>query len=488
MRNRGLHDALRGFALEAAALLTDDQRGGAELEFDVEHEASRRGPALYNYRPLTGRFIAERWSRLRQLETCQAAADALGAGASAWLQVNGLRGAQAEPALQAMLERLYEEATGFGFPEERFERVYGEVERTLYRDTVGWTVIAGLPGLELESDRIDLGGGLSLTRDGALEPPVEDEAVCMLERDVAADSEGLVAEARDRFSRLLTGLRLFKPGAIGLAAYGWRRAGDGRWLPVDLGGGGAARGAPWTLFADEEEELRDFLELLDRSPQTSRLAWAIERFEMGCSRRLEADALSDYLLCLRALLDVTGGSGTADLGLRLAALCAEEGHRRGVRRRVELALTLERYVMGGGRGEELGDWIGGESPHVLVEEVERHARALLRDVVCGYLDADLKSIADDILLETPEPLPPDPPLPEPPPGPAEPEPARPPEPLAISARDLRREERIRASEPETVEFKALEHEEPADSGPRFARERLEGVTPSADWDEYSAPV
>ena len=27
-----------------------------------------------------------------------------------------------------MLERLYEDATSFGFPEERFERVYGEVE------------------------------------------------------------------------------------------------------------------------------------------------------------------------------------------------------------------------------------------------------------------------------------------------------------------------------------------------------------------------
>ena len=33
-------------------------------------------------------------------------------------------------------------------------------------------------------------------------------------------------------------------------------------------------------------------------------------------------------------------------------------------------------------------------------EVEGHLRALLRDVLCGYLDADLKGVADDILLES----------------------------------------------------------------------------------------
>ena len=72
----------------------------------------------------------------------------LGAGASPWLRVNGLRGEQAEPALRAMLERLYEDATSFGFPEERFERVYGEVEVTLYRDAVRARVVAPLRGVD----------------------------------------------------------------------------------------------------------------------------------------------------------------------------------------------------------------------------------------------------------------------------------------------------------------------------------------------------
>ena len=70
-----------------------------------------------------------------------------------------------------------------------------------------------------------------------------------------------------------------------------------------------------------------------------------------------------------------------------------------LQRRVEDALSLERYVMGGGRGEELGDWIGSQSPRELVAELERHVRALLRDILCGYLDPELKAVADEILLE-----------------------------------------------------------------------------------------
>ena len=59
-------------------------------------------------------------------------------------------------------------------------------------------------------------------------------------------------------------------------------------------------------------------------------------------------------------------------------------------------MALERFVMGGGPRT----WPSGDSPVELVAEVEGHLRALLRDVLCGYLDSELKGVADDILLET----------------------------------------------------------------------------------------
>ena len=35
----------------------------------------------------------------------------------------------------------------------------------------------------------------------------------------------------------------------------------------------------------------------------------------------------------------------------------------------------------------------------LVDELAEHLRALLRDVLCGHLDADLRSVADELLAE-----------------------------------------------------------------------------------------
>src|ERR671917_229173 len=338
MRNRVLHDALRDFALESASLLTDDLRDGAEVEFDVIEDAAsgRGGPILYLYKPRIEAFIGERWARLRELPACAAAAAELGAGATMWLRVNGLRGEQAEPALRAMLERLYEDATSFGFPEERFERLYQEVEVTLYHDAVHARVVAPLRGAAMAAERVDLGGGLSLVRGDLADAP---------------------------------------PEAV------WPD-------PLEDGAG-------------DEEGLAEFFAAVDAADPPRTVTWALDRFEMGSARGKEAEALSDYLLALRALLDATSDAGEASLALRVAALCAEEGRRRLVQRRVEAAIALERFVMGGGPRS----WSEGDSPAELVRAVEDHLRALLRDVLCGYLDSDLKGVADDILLETnPEPF------------------------------------------------------------------------------------
>ena len=172
MRNRELHDALREFALETAALLSAEVAAGAELPYDVVEEPGT-GSILYRYLPLTSDFIAARWDALRR-HPVHDAAEALGTGAEAYLRLRGLpAAADAEPALRAMLDRLYEDATDFQFPEERFERVYAEVERTLYENTMRTAVVAPVHGVLLESDRLDLGGGLVLARGDRVAAPPE---------------------------------------------------------------------------------------------------------------------------------------------------------------------------------------------------------------------------------------------------------------------------------------------------------------------------
>jgi hypothetical protein len=134
-----------------------------------------------------------------------------------------------------------------------------------------------------------------------------------------------------------------------------------------------------------------------------------------------------------------------------------------------------------------------------VLEVENQLRALLRDVLCGFLDADLKSAADDILLRSAEPF-------------------------EIEARDTRRRfapestmDSAQSTEPEPVrrywpQPTAVAQPEPEPPAPARAiepepaprpapppapepeKDLDDGVTPSADWgfdddpESYSAPV
>ena len=416
MRNRGLHDALRDFALEAAALLVRATEEGAELGFALD-ERSGGGATLYRYRPLTSEFIGARWDKLRALPTFGQAARALGRGARAYLRRRGEPGADAEPALRAMLERLYADSTSFAFPEERFEQVYGGVESALYAGTVRATVVAPVLGLRFDGARVELGGDLALVDVALLAPPPAAEwletddgerasppptAFLVLERDVSADAGLPLAEARLRFRTTVTALRLLDPGGVTLAPLGYARVGDGAWQALRLDPSGPARGPQRVLDSEEAARLAELLATVEEGSEGS-LGWALDRFEMGLERRNEAQALSDYLLALRGLLD-TGRTGDgATVGLRLAALCAEEEDRPAVQRQVERAFELEPLVIEGsvhavqgpGHGESAGraDALGP-----LVGELEDHLRTLLVEALCAAAQPDLAATADGLLL------------------------------------------------------------------------------------------
>src|SRR3954464_5981475 len=456
MRNRPLHDALRDFALEAAALLTNELKQGAEIPFDVVEEPGGAS-VLYRYQPLTSEFVAERWPRLRQLPAYVDAAAALGSGAEAYRRMqSGGSSDDSEAGLCAMLERLYEDATAFEFPEERFERVYGEVERALFENTIRTALIAPLHGVEIENDRVDLGDGLFLIAGDKLDAPTgavwsdltgqverngPPNVLCVLRRDIAADEDLPVSEARIRFRKLLTALRLFKPGAVAFGPVGWGRVDEGAWQPIPIGLSGPGRGAPWVLTTEEQPELVELVDLVTNARPGGRMAWALSRFEMGSERAQDTQALSDYLLALRSLLDATDDAGSAALTRRVSTLCAEEQERKTLQRRLELAFQLEHKVMA---GLPNFDDEGPDTTRSIVLELEQHVRALLRDVMCGYLSSDLKSVADDLLLHGAEEI-------------------------GIYAENLREE-----PEPEELEDA--------------------GVTPSADWEldddpaSYSAPI
>ena len=408
MRHRPLHAALSTFAEEAAWQLTEEAADGAEVPFEIiESRGARRDTPLYCYRSLTETYIRDRVGVLERLLSYPAAARALAAldGVGDYLRAQGEPRVpvdareRADAALRVFISRVFSEATEFVITPERLERAYAELEESLLDGRAEAVVVAPLFGLRLESAEVPLGQGLALIcGDELADAPPEavwpagcDEpsvlAYLTLTNDAGAASP--MSEATVRFRRLLTALRLYDPVRVALGPVAWERTGAGPWTLGELGTGGRARGVV-TIAQSAEDELRAFCNLVARrTPRSGELAWALRRYELGCERPSAYEALTDHLLALRALLEPEGPQ-SGRLAGRVAVLCAREDQRVRVTERVAHAVSLERSIIAG-----LAPVDGGVE--ALLAEVTGHLRALLRDVLCGHLDSDLRAVADQLL-------------------------------------------------------------------------------------------
>jgi hypothetical protein len=415
MRNRMLHGVLEAFTEDAGLQLAHETANGAEVPFEVVEEPTSRGArgGFYCYRPLTGGFIRSRMGVLDRLPSYLPAARALAAidGIDAYLRRRGEPRIppdgreRADAALRSFLSAVFAETSAFGYQPEAFAAAYAELEATLYEGRQVATVIAPLLGLALESDEIALGEGLSLVRGETL-PDVPPEAVWSAPGEVeqgavlavlTVEGERIagppITTARTRFRRLLSALRLFEAGSFALGPLAWARVDGGSWQLAPLGTSPAHGCRRTLLSAAQEDELRAFCNLVARrTPRAGEVAWALHRFELARERGTPFDALTDDLLALRALLEPEGPE-SGRLAQRLAALCALPQERAALAERVARAVTLEHAIVAGLAQSESGaDRVG--------EELAGHLRALLRDVLCGHLDSDLRTLADELLAES----------------------------------------------------------------------------------------
>jgi hypothetical protein len=415
MRNRMLHGLLEAFAEDAGLQLAHDTANGAEIPFEVVEMSSRPAPRspLYCYRPLTSGFIRSRMGVLDRLPSYVPAARALAAidGVDAYLRRRGEPRIppdgreRADAVLRSFLSAVFAETSAFGFQPEAFAAAYAELEATLYEGRQVATVIAPLLGLALDSDEVSLGDGLSLVRGEAL-PDAPPEAVWSTPGEVEHGAvlavltvEGdriagpPVTTARTRFRRLLSALRLFEAGPFALGPLAWAHVDGGTWHVAPLGTGPARPRRRTLLSAEQEDELRAFCNLVARrTPRAGEVAWALGRYEMARERSTPFEALTDDLLALRALLEPEGPE-SGRLAQRLAALCALPQERAALAERIARAVTLERTIVAGISQTEPG-------ADVLAGELAGHLRALLRDVLCGHLDSDLRTLADELLAES----------------------------------------------------------------------------------------
>ena len=401
MRDRQLHTTLRAFAEEAAWTLAAETAQGAELPFDVIDDGpSRGGPRLYCYRPDTAGFIAERHRTLAELENFLPAVHAVGAcsGLDGYLRSRGHTRipadgrALAEAVLHGFLEALFEDLSEFVLTDERFERAYGEIEQQLVGGAQGVEVIVPLLGIELESEEVALTGGLSIARPSALDRVPEaaawDGATETVLAVVRGDDEDVLAAAPVQVRRLVTALRLYDPARVAMGPAAWLRTAGGPWQVAPTGAGGLPSGS-LVVICEQEDELRGFCNLVwRRMPRGGPLAWALQRFDMGCERPAP-HRITDHLLALRALLEPEGPESGL-LADRVATLCAAAEEHDVVAERIAHATSLEQVLIA-------GHTAAAADVELVASHLAGHLRAILRDVLCGHLDSDVRRLADEML-------------------------------------------------------------------------------------------
>jgi hypothetical protein len=400
-----LNESLRRLATEAATRFNAMVAEGEQIPFDVATDTAEDSP-FYSYVPQTGRYVAERTGELHGLSGWSAAREAVvEAGvASTYLEGRGEMvppepGARAERMLEVFTVELFEDSNGFALDRGRLEALVATLDAEARSADDADELIVPIVGLRMSMNRLQLPNGVRIVRADQVTAPVE-----------AMRSEGMgraawepqflaVAEqgtdgaeaALNQLRELISVMRMFKVGGIGLGPFAFAPTGEDTWRRITTGSPQTRPGG-YRLSADEGTELADFAAMLEQRPDPdSALTWAVGRFEMGCERESAMEGLSDHLLALRAVLEGHGPVG-ASLPLRASALIADENFDRiEARERVEEVLELERALMNGGMLDhaiELATWI------------EDGVRRLLRQAALGELGSDLSATADETLIAT----------------------------------------------------------------------------------------
>ena len=400
-----LNEALKRLALEAATRFSALVAGGDQIPFDLAEDAGSDSP-FYRYLPLTARYVLGRESELRSLPAFVPACDAVEeAGVAApYLETRGEivpaeAGERSARMLTIFIASLWDGCTEFSLDRERLDGALAVLDAEARGAEQADVLIAPIVGLRMTQARLELPHGVRIVRAETIEAPIEamrsegmgraawePQFLALAEQSGEA---GGVEEAVHQLGELISVMRLFKGGGIGLGPYAFAPTGEDQWRRVATGAG-ATRPGGYRLAPEEAAELAELASALEARPDPNNaLVWAVGRFEMGCARETALEGLSDHLLALRAVLEGHGPVG-ATLPMRAAALITDESlDRIEIRERMEQALELERSLMNGARTEralELAGW------------TEEGVRSLLRKAALGALGTDICTAADETLI------------------------------------------------------------------------------------------
>jgi hypothetical protein len=397
-----LSEALKRLSTEAATRLSTLVAEGEEIPFDVASETAEDSP-FFSYVPLTGTYVVAHAAELRALPGFPPAREAVieSGVAAGYLEARGeLVPAdpreRADLMLTSFLAELWEGSSGFALDGERLEGAISLLDAESRDADSADILVVPLIGLRMSSQRLQLPHGVRLVRADSIEAPIEamlsegmGRAAWEPQYLAVAEQESDADSALRQLHELISVMRMFKGGGVGLGPYAFAPTGEGTWRRISTGAP-ATRPGGYRLSEEEAAGLAAFAtELESRPDPDSALTWAVGRFEMGVERESSLDGLSDHLLALRAVLEGHGPVG-ASLPMRAAALIADDSLERiPAREKLEETLLLERELM------------NGRSLHNAIELAawaEESVRRLLRQAALGELGGDLIGTADETLI------------------------------------------------------------------------------------------
>jgi len=390
-----LYPLLRGFALGAFVVLGRELEEGAELPFAFEEHVQRRGPALYELRPLVRAFIEEREPLLRGRDDATLAIEELRREPAAAIFARAHAGPRAteeqalfRTVLLGLLIVTAEACGGFDWDDEAFERAYAALESSLFGEHRRYTVVAPLVGLSVAKP-IELAPGVVVRLSAPAElsthwpesrgllPPgfgSEPDRYCVLELqaelDAGDDAPDAPAEIADAVSAIrLTTAAALAAGPVLFETLDGRPFGIRPVLPIAAT---QPPGEPSRLDSFRTPIAVEVLAALGLADGDPALAEALDRWELALFQN-EPFRAEQLRAALSALLGETWP-------LRCSVLLAEDG-----------AAREELYA-------QLGALAGGEAAGPGVEDAVRRA---LVAVLRGGNRADLVHDLDRELLGLP---------------------------------------------------------------------------------------
>jgi len=380
VRSPHLRQALRCFCLAAFGDLARRAGDGQELPFVLERHGGPSGPSLYEYRPLVARHVADQAARLRSLPDAAIALEELSREPAAAVFAAGCGrgpGALYQALLVPVLTRVAEACGGFDWDDAAFERVYAELEQTLFGAARRYRAVAPLVGVEIPAPvalsaavRVRAARPTALDRrpPGAesLLPPgygLAPERRAVIELDRELETGGRPADGSAELADAVTAIRLATGAPVAAGPVLYEQLDRLSLGARPLLGIAAAEpeGEPTRLDAFRGGLASRLLERLGDAETDSELAEALERWELSLfeSEPWRSDRLREALEALlgggdglwaaamRTIVLLGGSSGSTSLPSDLRALAhggaATEFARSGVRR------ALVETLLGGDR-------------------------------------------------------------------------------------------------------------------------------------------